>query len=236
MNWGTTMRAKSERRLRAERLRREGGLSYSEIEAQTGISRSTLSSWLREIPLSAEQEARLQGRLRANRAAFAARALPINRKRYRDARRKASQAGEAVLNKIAVDHPIRELAFAMLYLGDGAKTHNRVSLSSIKPGIIRYFIHELLNLYQVDKSKIKVNLHLIQSARTLESKIMEWWSMALNWPAEHFAKTQYDRRKTVSKVTNSYHGVCIATVYDTYLQERILGLAQAFIQHKPEDG
>jgi predicted transcriptional regulator len=77
------VRAKSARRIEAERLRTEQGLSYREIGEVTGVNRSTLSYWLRDIPLTAEQEARLQERIRANRATFAARAWPINRERYR---------------------------------------------------------------------------------------------------------------------------------------------------------
>jgi DNA-binding transcriptional ArsR family regulator len=85
---GDIMRTKPEKRLLAERLRRDHGLSYREISILTGISRSTLSSWLRAIPLTPEQEARLQDRLRRNRSSFAARALPINRERYRRARQR----------------------------------------------------------------------------------------------------------------------------------------------------
>ena len=73
------MRPKSDRRLLAEQLRREEGLSYNEIAAKTGISKSTLSNWLRDIPLAPEHEQRLQERLWANRAGFAARALTTNR-------------------------------------------------------------------------------------------------------------------------------------------------------------
>ena len=77
------MRAKSEDRLKAEKLRRELGLSYTEIAERTDVSKSTLSNWLRDIPLTPQQEARLQERLHTNRASFAARALPIYRERHR---------------------------------------------------------------------------------------------------------------------------------------------------------
>jgi len=53
------MRVKSEKRLLAEKLRCQQGLSYNEISALTGISKSTLSSWLREFSLTPEQGARL---------------------------------------------------------------------------------------------------------------------------------------------------------------------------------
>jgi transcriptional regulator with XRE-family HTH domain len=87
------MRAKFDERLQAEKLRLKLGLSYSEIAERTGVSKSSLSNWLRDIPLSPWQEARLQERLRANRVSFAARALAINRERHRKAREEAYQSG-----------------------------------------------------------------------------------------------------------------------------------------------
>ncbi len=38
------------------------GKSYREIQATLGISKSTLSGWLRDVPLSEEQRARLDAR------------------------------------------------------------------------------------------------------------------------------------------------------------------------------
>ncbi|NIS82527.1 MAG: helix-turn-helix domain-containing protein [Anaerolineales bacterium] len=102
------MRAKSERRLLAEKLRRQHGLSYNQIAAQTGISKSTLSYWLRDLLLTPEQEARLQARLEAVQATFAARALPINRKRYRLARERAYQIGVDIVERLNGGQDINE--------------------------------------------------------------------------------------------------------------------------------
>ncbi len=52
------MRAKSEKRLLAEQLRLKEGLSYNEISEQIGVSKSTLSNWLKHITLAPEQEER----------------------------------------------------------------------------------------------------------------------------------------------------------------------------------
>jgi len=53
------MRAKSKRRLEAERLRLDEGLSYNEISTRMNISKSTLSYWLRDLALTPEHEERL---------------------------------------------------------------------------------------------------------------------------------------------------------------------------------
>jgi DNA-binding transcriptional ArsR family regulator len=45
---------KKEQRFEAEKLRKEG-LSYNEISKKVGVSKSTLSLWLREMPVTIEQ-------------------------------------------------------------------------------------------------------------------------------------------------------------------------------------
>jgi hypothetical protein len=42
-------------------------------------------------------------------------------------------------------------------------------------------------------------------------------------------KAQFDRRSGASTITADYHGVCTVTYHDTYLQQRLLGLAYTYI-------
>ena len=60
------MKGKSEKRLLAERLRRDQGYSYNEISEQIGVNKSTLSNWLKNISLTLEQEQRIQQRIEDN--------------------------------------------------------------------------------------------------------------------------------------------------------------------------
>jgi len=224
------MRAKPKKRQEAERLRREQGLSYNEIAARTGVSKSTLSYWLRDIPLKPEHEARLLERLRANRATFAARALPINKERYAVARQEARQSGADVVARLPNQSSVDELAFAMLYLGDGAKSANRVELASINPAILRYVIWALRHLYDVPDERISCRVHLIESAGPIEEQTVQWWVEQLDMPRERFRKATYDRRPRSVELSDDYHGVCVVSHFDTYLQQRLLGLAHAYLR------
>ena len=223
------MRVKSEKRLLAEKLRCQQGLSYNEISALTGISKSTLSSWLREFSLTPEQEARLQARLRANQATFAARALPINRERHRRAREQAYQAGLNLASKLPDDPWVDELALAMLYLGDGSKTGGAVRLGSVNPKILKYFIWALKYLYHIEVQRLTCRLHLIGAVRDREEQLIQWWMNQLGLPRDNFRRASFDSRSQVRRVTNDYHGVCVVTYSDIYLQQRILGLARSYI-------
>jgi len=224
------MRAKPEKQLRAEKLRRDQGLSYSEINKTTGISKSTLSSWLRNIPLTSEQEARLQKRLLKNRATFAARALPINREQYRRAREHAYQAGAKILEYLPKDQNVEELAFAMLYLGDGSKTGGAVRMGSVNPNILKYHVQALKQLFDIDMRRLSCRLHLIEVVREKEEQLTWYWMVRLGLPRENFRQATYDKRSKVKTVTDDYHGVWVVTYSDVYIQQRIPGLARKYIK------
>jgi transcriptional regulator with XRE-family HTH domain len=223
------MRAKSQERLEAERLRREDGLSYKEISERTGLSKSTLSHWLRDIGLHPEHEARLAERLRANRAGLAARAWPVNRKRYTQAREDAYQGGVAVVSLLPNSSAVKELALAMLYLGEGSKSGNRVQMASTDPSILRYFVEVLTVVYQIDPNRLSFRLNLIELARPLEQQLQSFWCQQMDCPPGQFLKAQFNRRSGASTITADYHGVCTVTYHDTYLQQRLLGLANTYI-------
>jgi transcriptional regulator with XRE-family HTH domain len=228
------MRVKSQQRLEAERLRATEGLSYKEIAARTGLSKSTLSHWLRDIPLHPEHEARLTERMRANRAGLAARAWSTNRQRYAQARNAAYQAGAEVVSRLPDDASVEELALAMLYLGEGSKSGNRVQLASTDASILCYCVGALVRLYAIDTTRLSFRLNLVEAARPHEDVFRVWWVEQLACAAEQFLKTQFDARSKATELTGDYRGVCTVTYHDTYLQQRLLGLADSYLKSRCE--
>jgi transcriptional regulator with XRE-family HTH domain len=224
------MRAKSPQRLLAEKLRCEQGLSYREIATRLKINKSTLSGWLKAIALTPGQEDRLQKRLRDNRASFAARALPINRLRYQQAREQAYQSGVDVVYKLPTSPLVDELAFALLYLGEGTKGRGKVEVASMDANILRFVCWTLRYTYHIDETRLSFRLNLVGSARPREKSLIKWWSRALDGVSSQFLKTQFDVRSRPRPVTKDYRGVCTVTYSDTYLQQHILGLASAYLQ------
>jgi transposase-like protein len=223
------MRAKTEKRIQAEKLWSEQGLSYADISKQTGVSKSTLSAWLKHIYLSKEQQEQLRKRMEANRASFAARVWSVNRERFLIARQRAAQDGIDVLSELPKHHSIDELSLAMLYLGEGSKSYGRVQIASTDVTILRYFLKMLKKRYQIKETRLCFRLNLVNAAYPLENDFITWWKKELNYPNARFIKTQYGLRSHVESLTDDYHGVCTLTYYDTYLQQRIISLANAYI-------
>ncbi|MFN8386954.1 MAG: helix-turn-helix transcriptional regulator [Anaerolineales bacterium] len=152
------MKGKSEKRLLAERLRRERGYSYNEISEQIGVSKSTLSNWLKHISLTLEQEQRIQQRIESNQTAFVATARKTNKERYRKAREQAYQRGQEIASMIPDNSAVHELALAMLYLGEGDKTGNRVQIANTDPEVLKYFFWAMEELYHINESEMSLRL------------------------------------------------------------------------------
>lgn len=225
------MSQKSMRRRLAERLRREEGLSYSEITARTGISQSTLSGWLRHVPLTPAQQARLDAKLQAHRAGFGARVWPIHQRRFDQAREQAVQAGAEAAQSLPDTPSVDELALAMLYLGEGGKKRGSVQLANMNPQVLRFFLWALRRLYQIDEARLAFRLNLAAAARPSESACLEWWCQQLGCRPEQFTATQFDRRSKSAEFSTGYHGVCTVSYHDTRLHAYILGLAEAYLAH-----
>jgi hypothetical protein len=77
---------------------------------------------------------------------------------------------------------------------------------------------------------------LIAAAEHLEDQLNEWWVEQLGVPRERFRKTTYDRRPRNVDLTDDYHGVCVVQIQCTYLQQRILGLADAYLASRLDGG
>ena len=137
-----------------------------------------------------------------------------------------------MLATMSDERAVDELAFAMLYLGEGATIARCVEVSSTKPEILRYTLWVLKELHNVDETRITCYLHLIAAAQHLEEQLIEWWVRQLGVSREQFRKTNYDRRPRDVEITDDYHGVCAVRYPNIYLQQRILGLAQAYLSSR----
>ncbi|HEX6263298.1 MAG TPA: helix-turn-helix domain-containing protein, partial [Actinomycetota bacterium] len=136
--WTRRPRAKDHLRQEAVRLRRTGA-SYREISDELGVSKSTLSAWLHDVPLTEEHRETLALRQRSavQRRADALRAA--SRARHRSLVRE-SEARVGGLSE-------RELFVAgvVAYWAEGAKTkpwgaRSLVRFSNSDAGMIRLFL------------------------------------------------------------------------------------------------
>lgn len=163
---------------------RKAGHSYRFIAARTGLSKATLSDWLKDIPYSPNQST-----LRAISKALAASI---------EAGRKKKQAN-ILLSKQEAKREIGTLSsrdlfmFGLgLYLGEGSKTRDLVRVVNADPRVIKLAIAWFKNM-GVSTKNFVLTLHLYPDSNIKKSIL--YWSKETAIPKEQFLKTQIDWRK-----------------------------------------
>ena len=194
---------------------RQKGMSYSQIKEKLGISKSTLSGWLQDFPLS---EKRIR-ELRDN--------SPIRIEHYRNTMRAKKETRLAeVYKKVSKDVgnlSQRDLFLAglFLYWGEGTKAQNSlVALTNTNPVMIKFFI-KWLELFNVTKKDLKIKLHLYSDMNIKEA--LDFWSKELKIPIRQFYKSYIKKSnlKSISYKNGFGKGTCSVIFGDRDLWEYI---------------
>jgi transcriptional regulator with XRE-family HTH domain len=192
---------------------RKKGKSYSQIKTELGISKSTLSGWLSDMPLTASAITALQKD-----------AGVIEKIRQTKLKNRAARL-HSVYEKVSGDIgsvSTRELFIAgfFLYWAEGAKTTPyAISLSNTDPEMIVTFV-AWLTLLKVPKDKIIVRLHLYADMDS--KKEIGYWVKNTGLSIKNFKKS-YVKKSNLSDLTyiSRGHGTCNAIVYSRDVAEYI---------------
>lgn len=197
------------------RALRAKGKSYSEIKQVLTVSKSSLSVWLNDMPLSREQIRLLRD---------------INPRRIEHFRETMRQKREARLQcvslKVRKDIGTlsrRDLFIAGLYLywGEGTKSNRGdASIANTDPAVISVFL-DWARMMGIPKSGMRVRLHLYTDMNVKQETL--YWSKGLRIPLTQFRKP-YIKKSSLSGLTykTGYgHGTCNLHFGDTTQWEYI---------------
>ncbi len=165
-------------------------MSYSQIKLALGVSKSTLSGWLRDYPLSKKR----------------IRELGANNEQRIERFRNTMAKKQEVKRKLAyhkVSKDIKKLnkreiflAGLFLYWAEGGKTKNSaVVLTNTNPVMLKFYI-KWLKLLGVSINKLKVSLHLY-SDMNIQRQI-KFWAKTLNIPINQFRKPHIKKSLSTS--------------------------------------
>ncbi len=207
-------------REKALALRKEKQMSYSQIKKTLGISKSTLSYWLRDYPLSEKKIKKLQ------RQGWEK--SEVSRERFRNTmRRKRQERIEGVYKKqkkTILPLNQRELFISglFLYWGEGTKCRrNSLEIANSDPVLIKFFIYWLVEILSIPREKIRIHLHLYSDMR-IEREI-NYWSKELKILKKQFQRS-YIKKSSSERINHKgsfCHGTCKVRVHDTLLTEKI---------------
>lgn len=143
--------------------------------------------------------------------------------RLEEARNKAVE----VIDQIKFDGPTLDLAFAMLYLGEGAKSGS-TSLASSDPKILKFVLKVLQLNYQITPAMVRCDLHL--RADQDPDQLKDYWSNQLGIPLEKFKSVSIDKRSEGKKTYDHYKGVCVLYCGSIAIQRKLVYLYTLFCE------
>lgn len=192
-------------------------MSYSQIKKIIGVSKSTLSSWLRNYPFSKERIAELQDHNQRRIERF--------RKTMRKKRRKRLAKIYKSQKKYLLPFNDREFFIAglLLYWGEGTKSRKcGLAITNTDPAVSKFFIAWLEKSLFVPRHKIKIELHLYNDMNIKEE--IQYWSKILKIPLKQFNRP-YVKKTSSTRISHKGsfgHGTCKVTINNTFLSEKIL--------------
>lgn len=185
----------------AIRLRREG-LSYREILKTVAVSKSTLSLWLKNAALTADEKAILKTRRDGNisigriRAAASLHALRLER----DAILLEEARREFETNR---KDPFFHTGLA-LYWAEGSKRSNSFTFVNSDASMIVVMLDWMEKFLQVERTQVGARLYLHKPYAHENCEL--YWSNSIKIPLSNFRRTIYKPTGLLIKKRPSYMG------------------------------
>lgn len=190
-----------------------------------GVSASSVSLWVRDIPLTAEQEAALDARNPTRNAQLSG--ARVFRERRRAERLAAQEHGRRMARR---GDPLH-VQGAMLYWAEGTKRRNSVELTNADADLVGVFLRFLRECHDVaaEQFTLTVNCHLGNGLSIDE--IHAWWLQRLGLPEACLRTPAVNRPSSASRRrrprTLPYGTVCLA-VHSTFIVQSIYGAIQEY--------
>jgi hypothetical protein len=194
------------------------------IAREVGVAKSSVSLWVRDVPLSEAQQAAL------------AEADPVRRRRRtgnlawsrqcRDARRRAQAHGRELARR---DDPLHR-AGCMLYWAEGGKARNAVGFTNSDVEMLRFFVRFLRECYGVPDGRIRLTVNCFLGNGLELDEIEDFWLDRLELPRSSLRPSIVNRPSRASKGVHRPlpHGTAKIVVHSTEIVQSIYGAIQEY--------
>ena len=201
-------------------LRRREGLSVRELAAAVGVSKSSVSRWVRDVALSEKQLAELQNRNPAynrqrNGAAVLAARAKQRRLEYQNEGRELVRSGNEGF-----------IRCCLLYWAEGAKGRHTLSFSNSDHEMIRLWVNLLRSTLSVPDHKVRIGCYLYADHISKQRDIENFWLDATNLDRSNLCQSVvnlYSRSSQRKRVKKLPYGTCKVAVHDTRIVQMVLG-------------
>lgn len=203
------------------------GKSYSEIQSELNIPKSTLSYWLKDIRL--EKKLRKKLLERTHKAGIEA-LIKRNKQQTVIAKENAQKISKKSSEEInTIDLEKLKLIGTALYFGEGGKSGKRVDFTNSNPDMIKMIMKFFRLVCKVEENKFRAQLSVHQKEKIEETK--KFWSNTTGIPLSQFIKVNTSISKYSKKRRNILpFGTIQIRICDVNLYHKINGWIQGSIE------
>lgn len=215
---------KLKKREEAIRLRKRG-YSINEIYSKLGVSKSSVSLWVKEVSLSQQARSRLERNLTRGQL----RSREVLRARGDQRRKYARQVGRKIVSEFKATKSLNQVMCAMIYYCEGTKAdHAGVSFTNSNPSLVETFLELLRGSFDLQESKFSVCVHL--HSYHDEKKQKRFWSRITGIPQRQFMRS-FRKPNTGKRIRKNYPGCVNIRYYDVQLGRILNATAEEYMKN-----
>lgn len=201
---------------KAKKLREEGNSLFF-ISQSLGISKSTLSVWLKNVPLN---DLALE---KINNKKYLSQQKAILTKHKQVLARKAgiNKKVKSFFNRFDFSQEQLKIICSLLFWTEGSKSGSFVSFINSDPKMIQLFLFTLRRAFIIDEKKLRglVHLHEYHDRAWTE----KYWSDVSGIPLSQFSKS-YLKSNTGKRKKEGYFGSFRVRYYDVRVAEELTSI------------
>ena len=206
----------------AAREMRASGLTLADISGRLGVSRSSVSLWVRDVELPGP--IRRQGpRRRAPNA--------LQRRKQAEIE-EGSSGGRSLIEELS-DRDLL-VAGTALYAGEGSKRDGCVGFANTDPGMVRLFMTWLRRFFQPEEDRLHARVYLHQGLDLAAAQ--DHWSLVSGIPLGNFW-VAYRATPDATIRSNKHQFGCLYVSYASSRSHRqVMGLMAALLSSTAHSG
>lgn len=216
---------KHQEMIEAKKLRKEEGMSITEIAKRLNVAKSSVSLWVRDVPLTSKQQRAL-----LDKNPIYNRQLNGSRVRKENAKKCRLTYQEEGKEK-AKEKSWLHMTGCMLYWAEGSKGRNSVGFCNTDIQMMKLFMRFLREEMKINEDKFCFSVNMYENNGITVENVENFWLDQLSLDKKCLRKSTVNKLPKSSKgykKNKHIYGVGNIIVNDTQLVQHIYGAIQEY--------
>ena len=211
-------------RIKARDLR-QSGVSIIKIAEILKVSKSTVSTWVKDIILSIEQLEDLRNSSLKGAELGRLKSALIQKKKWLERKENARVIGKKIIDKLNR----RELLLVgiALYWAEGSKKKRTIEFCNSDPLMIKLFLRWLKICFNIKTKELRCRIGINEIHKERENVVKKYWIEITKIPINQFTKTSFKKvqsKKIYDNIEAHYGTLSIIVTKPSRFYLDILGL------------